>query len=320
MSGSAGASERERVVLTGGRGFVGQRMAEKLEHDHPDWELLVCGGPHDGGGAALDVTDTEAVARLIAHVRPTILIHLAAVSAVTASIADPRAAWTVNLGGALNVTEALAAHAPECRLLYVSSAEVYGRSLADRAPVAEDALLQPLNPYAASKAAADILVRQCAAGGLRALVARPFNHTGAGQSEVFVVPAFAAQIARIERGLQPPVLKVGSLDDERDFLDVGDVVDAYAAMLQGWAGLPNGAVFNVASGAPRRIGDVLETLLGLSTAAIRVEVDPARVRNTVVRVVAGDATRLRDELGWTPRVDLKDTLAAVLEDQRSHEA
>jgi GDP-4-dehydro-6-deoxy-D-mannose reductase len=221
----------------------------------------------------------------------------------------------VNLDGVLNLVLALQAQAPRAHLLFVSSAEVYGESLNAAAPVDEQALLRPVNPYAASKAAADILVRQAAASDLSATVARPFNHTGAGQGEAFVAPNFAAQVARIEAGLKPPVISVGSLDDERDFLDVDDVVAAYLVMLDRRIALGRGAVLNVASGTPVRIGDILDHLLSLSKVRIEVKVDPARLRPSGVKRFVGDASRLR-ALGWVPRIPLADTVAAVLQEKR----
>ncbi|MEI9891986.1 MAG: GDP-mannose 4,6-dehydratase [Caulobacteraceae bacterium] len=155
----------------------------------------------------------------------------------------------------------------------------------------ESALLQPVNPYAASKASADILVRQAAAAGLAATVCRPFNHTGPGQSDAFVAPNFAAQIARIEAGLQAPVIEVGSLDEERDFLDVEDVVDAYRMLMELRADPAARGIFNVASGAPIRIGDILERLLSRSKLRIEVRVDRERLRTTPIPRVVGNAAR-----------------------------
>ena len=306
----------ETVLITGGRGFVGSYLVAALEARWPDWRLITLNGP-SGGQAPFDVADTEAVDKCIEAVKPSIVVHLAAVSAVTASLLDPEMAWRVNLWGTLNIVQALQRHAPSCHLLFVSSAEVYGRSLAMSQPVSELALLEPVNPYAASKASADILVRQAAASGLSATIARPFNHTGAGQSEAFALPSFAAQIARIEQGLQPPVLSVGSLDDERDFLDVQDVVAAYVDMLDARASIEAKTVFNVASGQAHRIGDLLDRLLSLATVKIEVQTDPARIRPQSVRSVVGDASRLRAALGWTPRHNLDDTLLNVLNAQRA---
>jgi GDP-4-dehydro-6-deoxy-D-mannose reductase len=301
-----------KVLITGAGGFVGRRLSAALAARHPDWVL---DAPPAEGRDAVDVTDAPAVESWIRGGRPDMVVHLAAVAAVTASHKDPRLAWRVNLEGTLNLVLALQQHAPGAHLLFVSSAEVYGESLNDRDQTDEQALLRPVNPYAASKAAADILVRQAAAAGLSATVARPFNHTGPGQSEAFVAPNFAAQVARIEQGRQPPVISVGSLDEERDFLDVDDVVAAYLLMLDRRAELESGVVLNVASGSAVRIGDLLDHLLSLAKVRIEVKVDPERLRLSPIRRVAGDASRLR-ALGWSPRIPLADTLAAVLEEKR----
>lgn len=313
----AGPGGASKVLVTGADGFVGRRLIAAMAQRRPDWLITPAGGPFGPGG--LDVADADAVTAWVRRVQPDIVVHLAAVAAVTDAVRDPRLTWQVNLGGALNMVLALQAHAPAAHLLFVSSAEVYGESLNGAAMVDERALLQPVNPYAASKAAADILVRQAAATGLSATVARPFNHTGPGQGEAFVAPNFAGQVARIERGRQPPVIWVGSLDDERDFLDVDDVVDAYMLMIDRRAELGRGTVLNVASGAPARVGDILDRLLSLSTAKIEVKVDPQRLRPSSIRRVVGDASRLR-ALGWTPRIALSDTLQAVLEEKRREAA
>lgn len=300
-----------KVLITGAGGFVGRHLTAALAAAHPDWTL---DAPTDGP-QGVDITDPAALEAWIRRAQPDLVVHLAAVAAVTASVKDPRLAWDVNLGGTLNLVLALQGFAPRARLLYVSSAEVYGASSNAISTLDETALLQPLNPYAASKAAADILVRQAAADGLLATVMRPFNHTGSGQSEVFVTPNFADQIARIEAGLRPPLIEVGSLDEERDFLDVADVVAAYRLMLEAPSATVAGGVFNVASGVAVRIGDMLETLLSHAALKIEVRVDPSRLRSTPMRRIVGDASRLR-ALGWAPTRALEETVLAVLQDRR----
>jgi len=304
-----------RLLLTGGQGFVGRYLTAAVAQRRPDW-VIDAPRPPTPDGVGLDVTNAEAVAAYIKATQPDIVVHLAAVAAVTTSVKAPRLAWDVNLGGTLNLVLAMQEHAPQAHLLYVSSAEVYGASLKSGVPATEQTLLQPMNPYAASKAAADILVRQAAANGLSATVMRPFNHTGAGQSESFVAPSFAAQIARIEAGLQPPVLSVGSLDEERDFLDVHDVVRAYAMALDARTSMATGEVFNVASGQAVRIGDLLERLLRQARVPIEVRIDPERLRRASIPRAVGDPARLRQTLNWVPNIDLNTTLIAVLDDQR----
>ena len=314
---SAGEPDAPRVLVTGAQGFVGSRLVRRLGRVFPDWRLDTPAKDPLDGAAGLDIADAAAVERWIAERPPAIVVHLAALAAVTASLDDPRLAWDVNLGGTLNLVLALKAHAPSAFLLFVSSAEVYGASLNSPEPCDETRLLQPVNPYAASKAAADILVRQAARAGQPAAVARAFNHIGAGQAEAFVAPSFAAQIARAEAGLAPPVLRVGSLEEERDFLDVEDVVGAYLAMLEARGRLEPGEVFNVASGEAVRVGDILERLRSMARVPIAVEVDPARLRPVSVPRVVGDAGRLRARLGWRPQVPLEQTLAEILAHQRA---
>ena len=220
---------------------------------------------------AFDLLQPDAMAPMLRAVRPDGLVHLAAQASVSASFADPMASWRANLLGTLALGEAVLREAPGCRLVLASSAEVYGLSFRAPAPLDERAPMRPANPYAASKAACDLAIGEMALRGLDAVRLRAFNHTGPGQSEDFVVAAFARQIARVEQGLQAPELRVGALDRWRDFLDVRDVCIAYAAALRGPAGdaaaSEPGLALNLASGAPRRIGDILDALLSLLDSA-----------------------------------------------------
>ncbi len=319
LGGGTAALDETRVLITGGRGFVGRRLAARIAAEEPSWRLTVASGPFDAGGVdgRIDITDPDAVEAWVVEHRPSVVVHLAAVAAVTAASRDPRLAWDVNLGGTLNLVLALQRHAPNAHLLFVSSSEVYGASLGVGGAADESVLLQPVNPYAASKAAADLLVRQAAAEGLSAAVMRPFNHTGAGQSEAFVAPNFAAQIARIEAGLQPPVLHVGALDEARDFLDVEDVVAAYLAVLRRRCEAPPGTVFNVASGRAVPIGRLLEVLLSLASVKVEVRVNSDRLRHTAPRRVVGDASRLRALTAWSPTIPLEKTLSMLLDHHRA---
>jgi GDP-4-dehydro-6-deoxy-D-mannose reductase len=252
--------------------------------------------------------------------RPDACIHLAAVTAVADARRDPDQAWRVNLHGTLNLAQALLEHVPDCRLLFASSSEIYGRSFEPGRPLDEMALLAPMNPYAVTKAAADLALGAMANDGLRVVRLRLFNHTGPGQSDAFVLPAFARQIARIEAGLQAPPLRVGGLDSRRDFLDVRDVCSAYVACLRRDAELPAAAILNVASGVPRCIGDILDELLGLAGLDIEVSTDSSRLRGVEIRTASGDAGMAREVLGWAPTVPWRQTLTDVLADWRARVA
>lgn len=310
-----------RVLVTGSDGFVGRHLVAALTTLRPP-HTIVAGSSGKNGekpdGASLvqlDVTNVGQVREVITREQPTHLIHLAAITAVPAAQDNIRRAWDVNLGGTLNIALALMDVAPACRLLHCSSAEVYGDSFRAGVPLDETARLEPLNTYGATKAAADIMIGQMARRGLRAIRLRPFNHTGPGQSENFVIASFAAQIARIEQGLQPPVLKVGNLGSRRDFLDVRDVVDLYVRAIMRFDEIPSGSAINVASGQSYAIGDILTMLLSLSSHSIDVTQDPARARSaeTDTFVSVGESALARSVLGWQPRFALRDTLQSVLD-------
>ncbi len=223
--------------------------------------------------------------------------------------------WAVNLGGTLNLALAVARHVPEATVLFASSSEIYGRSFGPT-PIGEDAMPEPGNAYARSKLLAEQVLTQVLPAAARLIVARPFNHTGPGQREDFVMPSFAGQIARIEAGLQPPVLKVGNLDAQRDFLDVRDVAAAYIALLDASSRLPARFTCNIATGLARPMREMLETLRRLAQVPFSVEVDPARLRPSDIPFAAGCPDRLRNATGWAAAIPLEATLSAVLEDAR----
>jgi nucleoside-diphosphate-sugar epimerase len=264
--------------------------------------------------AEADVTNADAIADEIRTVRPDTCVHLAAVSAIAQALRAPKQAWRVNLQGTLNVAQAIRAHAPECALLFASSAEIYGASFRQGQALDESAVPAPLNTYAATKTAADLALGALSAEGLRCIRLRPFNHTGAGQSGAFVVAAFARQIAMIAAGLQPPVMRVGALEPARDFLDVRDVCAAYSACIGKAQGIQPGTILNIASGIPRKIGDVLSAVLRAAGVQAQIEPDPARMRANDIPLACGDASRARALLNWQPQIPWEQTIADVLQD------
>ena len=297
-----------RILVTGAGGFVGQHLLPVLADAFPDAVLL---------RAEFDVTDEAAVAAEIRDRQPDACIHLAAISAIPAAQSDPDAAWRVNLHGTLSLARNLAVYAPGSTFLFASTADAYGQSFKQGGKLDERAALNPMNIYGATKAAADLALGAMANDGLRIVRARPFNHIGPGQSAAFVVAAFARQVARVAAGLQPPVLRLGALDPLRDFLDVRDVCRAYALCLQHAERIASGTILNIASGTPRRVGDVLEDLLAMAGVTARVETDSARIRRSEIAVAAGDASLIRSLLDWEPRIAWRDTLAGVLDDWRA---
>ena len=283
------------VLVTGADGFVGQHLCA----------ALLGAGVHPFALSG-DIRDQESIVRQLDAAEPDAIVHLAALASVADSWSARSEVWDVNATGTNTLVSAVRERAPRARMLAVSSAEVYGIVPEIEQPIAESHAAAPRSPYAVSKLAAEATVLH---SGLDAVVARPFPHLGPGQDERFAIASFAAQIARIERGDQDPVLRVGNLDARRDLLDVRCVAEAYVAVLQGTL---TGLV-NVASGVAWRIGDVLDRLLSLATVPIMIEIDPARLRPADVPLLAGDATRLREATGWRPRRSLDETLSDTLE-------
>jgi GDP-4-dehydro-6-deoxy-D-mannose reductase len=313
-----------RLLVTGAAGFVGRHLLALLRARFPAAVLIAACRPEDGALPSLDEADRVVpfdllepadCAAMVAEIRPDGLVHLAAQASVATSFSDPLASWHANLVGTIALAEAVLRHVGHCRFVLASSAEIYGLSFQAAAPLDEEAPLRPANPYAASKAACDLAVAEMALRGLDAVRLRAFNQTGAGQSASFVVASFARQIARIEAGEQPPVMKVGALDRWRDFIDVRDVCAAYAAVLETRS--VSGEAYNIASGTPRRVGDILDALIAQSRGVTpAVEVEPIRLRSTDVERVAGNPARAARELGWVPVVPWDETLDVVLSDWR----
>ena len=300
-------TEPRRILTTGASGFVGRHLVHALKTSFPRADILA---------ERFDVTDRNAVIRAVRDARPDACIHLAGISSVVVANRESDQAWLVNLHGALNLAEALLAFDPGCQLIFASSAEIYGASFRDGAPLDETALLAPMNAYAASKAAADLALGAMADKGLRAVRLRLFNHTGPGQTEAFVAPAFAKQIALIEAGHQPPIVRAGALDRLRDFVDVRDVCQAYVACLRKAETLAPGTIVNIASGTPRRIGDILDALLDMAGLRVEVVADNALQRRSEIVSASGNAARAHQLLGWRPTIPWTQTLTDVLADWR----
>jgi GDP-4-dehydro-6-deoxy-D-mannose reductase len=315
-----------RILITGAGGFVGPYVSEALRSICGSAVTVVKTSKYAGSDHAsddilpLDVTDKLAVRDVVAHYRPTHVVHLAGIALLGAANAEPENAWRIHLNGALNVAQAILEETPECWFIHVGSGLVYGDTAKSGLPLDETALLAPIDDYAVTKAAADLAVGAMSHQGLKCIRLRPFNHTGPGQSEAYAVPGFAMQIARIEAGLAAPVIHVGNLDAERDFLDVRDIARAYALVALLSDNLAPNRIFNVASGIPRRIGAVLDQMLAQSTVKITKEQDTRRVRPIDLPRIVGDAGRARTLLGWAPEHAFEETLAAVLNDCRARVA
>ena len=314
-----------RILVTGASGFLGRHLLAPLRAAYPAATLIAgfrqgaMSGAVSGADAslALDLLDPQGMETLLRDARPDAVVHLAAQAAVGESFQDPDRSWRINADGTRALGDILLRHLPETMLILASSAEVYGLTFRRGVPVDEDAAMAPTNPYAASKAAADIALGEMALRGLRLVRLRLFNQIGPGQSDAYVVAAFSRQIAEAEAGLRAPVLKVGALDRWRDFVDVRDGCAACVAALRHADALPAGMAINIASGTARRVGDILDALLARSRISFSVETEQPRVRPTDVEHVRADTARARRFLEWEPRCDWDETLDLILADWRT---
>jgi len=309
-----------RILITGITGFVGAWLARHLVEDQRQNEVhgLVRWNSDRGALEGLesslvllegDLTDGASLVRVVRAVRPEVVFHLAASSTVASSWSTPAELMKVNVVGQVNLLEALRTVDLAPVVVVACSGEVYGRAGGNGA-VDETAPLEPVSPYAVSKAAQDLMAYQYhAAYGLPTIRLRLFNHTGPGRPERFVASSFARQLAEIEADLRPPVLSVGNLDAVRDFTDVRDVARAYWLASRG--GRP-GAVYNVCSGRPVAIRELLDRLLSLSSASVEVHLDPGRFRQAEVPVLYGDPGRFRAATGWQAEIPLEKTLQDLL--------
>ena len=288
-----------RVFVTGAAGFVGGHLIPRLE----DAGMIVTATDLE-----VDVTDPRSLSAAIRGARPDAVIHLAALSSVPASYADPLEAFRINYLGSMTLLRVIAAEVPRARVLLIGSSDAYGSTGSGEQPIRESDPLSPASPYARSKAAAELLGALAAERGLDVIRVRAFTHIGPGQTDRFAASSFARQVAEIVEGSREPRMAVGNLDSVRDFLDVRDVVDAYCRLLD--PGVPR-AVYNVASGRGVSLREILDTLTDLAGITPRIEVDPARFRPADRRV--GEASRLRRATGWAPRIELRDTLSEMLQ-------
>ena len=317
------AKPYHRLLITGADGFVGRHLLVWLRRKFPTAHIIAAIRQKDDNSLALPHADqvipfdltSKTHEEMVASLKPNGIVHLAAQASVALSFDDPLAFWNSNLIGTVGLAEAVLRHAPHCRFVFASSAEVYGLSFQAGTKLDETALLRPANPYAASKAACDLALGEMQLRGLDVIRLRAFNHIGAGQSDKFVVSSFAKQIAQMEAGRQDPVMQVGTLDRWRDFLDVEDVCAAYICALE--AKSAPDAVYNIASGKAQRISDILTALLAQSRISPRIDIVSSRVRPTDVEYVIGDNSKAIRDLGWKPILPLDETLIKILKDWRS---
>jgi GDP-4-dehydro-6-deoxy-D-mannose reductase len=312
-------SDARRIALiTGAGGFVGTHLIAELQRE-TDWDIVGVSQRTRTGASiakmlACDLTHADLVRRVLDRHRPDIIFHLAAQSYVPRSFASPVDTLANNITAQVNLLEGCRSVGIDPIVLIVGSSDEYGLVRAEDLPITEAQEFRPLNPYAVSKIAQDMLGLQYhLAHGMRVIRVRPFNHFGPGQSDRFVVANFARQIVEAELGRIEPVILTGDLSAERDFLDVRDVARAHRLAIDRAV---VGEVYNVASGVSWQIGELLRSLIALGSVAVEIRQDPARLRPSDTPRVIGDATKFAAATGWAPRIRFATSLQDTLEDWR----
>ena len=317
-----------RALLTGGSGFVGQWLARALLHR--GWVVHSI-GLHGGGASSVltederrdvgwhqaDLRDADGLARALDAARPELVVHLAAVSFVPAAAAASVEAYDVNVLGLARLLEAMrprrAAGTIDPLCLVIGSGEQYGRHDAADLPLTETAAQRPLTVYAASKAAQEQIALQAfRAEGLRIVATRSFNHSGAGQTSRFLLPALAERVRRLPE--QGGSLALGNTTPVRDYLHVEDVAEAYCRLAE--HGVP-GEVYNVASGTGISVGALAERVLQRAGVRADISQDPSLVRPVDLPALVGSPHKLQGATAWTPRRTIDDIIDDLL---RTHNA
>lgn len=302
---------RMRNLIIGAAGFVGGYLIETLQKDGEEVYATKLPVEQVTGNAEfldLDITDKSQLVTVLNSIQPDVIYHLAAQSSVKLSWVKPQLTVDVNIKGAVNLFEAARQVCSQSKIIVIGSSEEYGEIGYERA-VSEEVEPNPKNIYALSKYTqeklAEIYVK---AYGLNIVCTRSFNHFGPGQASAFVVADFCSQVAKIEKGEQAPVIRVGNLNAYRDFTDVRDVVGAYKFLA--WRGL-SGNVYNVGSGKALQIKEILDIILSMTDTAIEVVTDETKYRPIDIPVIKADISKIKG-LGWQPSIPLKETILNTL--------
>jgi GDP-4-dehydro-6-deoxy-D-mannose reductase len=296
-----------RVLVTGANGFLGRHLVEALAAAGETPIALSIdrtGLPEAVEFVAADVRDRDLLAEQVRRLDPAAIVHLAALSHVGTSWTEIASYYAVNVAGSENLFAAAAGR----RVLFASSAEVYGAVPEREQPIVEERALAPRSPYALTKAAGERLAVQAGV-----TVVRLFNLLGPGQAKGFALPSFADQLAAIAAGEREAVLRVGNLEARRDFVHVRDAVDALLLLL---ARGERATSYNLASGEAHSIAEMLDRLRALAGVPVRLELDPERLRPTDIPKLAGRAERLT-ALGWEPRRGIDAALAELWAEARA---
>lgn len=302
-----------RALVTGANGFVGRHLVKHLIEEGDEVTGTFIGdrpSTFECELTPLDINAPDNVYSVLKKVKPAVIYHLAGMAFVPDAEADFHAVLAVNVGGTANIFRQSHLLELGVTVLCVSSAEVYGKVSPADLPLRENSPIRPANNYGLSKRMGELVAeRYDRQGSVKGIIARPFNHIGAGQDHRFVAPSFALQLARLAVQGGQNAIQVGNLDARRDFSDVRDIVRGYRLAVAKGKG-----IYNFGSGRSVSIRELLDSLIAECGRQVEVHLDPARMRPAEIPDLFGSIEKAKEELGWSPRFSLKETIAWVFAD------
>lgn len=312
-----GGQKMQKVLIFGVGGFVGSYLSKEFLNNG----YTVYGSDKQKGimlpkevvFVQAELLDGENIERIIKEIEPNIVVNLAAISSVGASWSIPQTAMQVNVVGALNIMEAVKKLKNKAKVMFIGSSEEY--VITDK-PINEECELNASNPYGISKVTQEKFAKLYREQyNMQIYCVRPFNHTGVGQRDSFVLPSFCKQVAEIEKSGKSGIIRVGNLKVKRDFSHVKDVVRAYRMIVESGS---CEKIYNIGSGTAYSLENMLEYIVGFSKQKIKIEIDQSRFRPTDQPIICCDCSRITSELGWTPKYTVFDALNEMLEYYRKN--
>jgi len=304
-----------KAFITGINGFVGKHLSDFLLSKGFEVIGTDLTDGFDGNNKVkyftLDILDADKLKQVMNEIKPDFIFHLAGFSSVKKSFEQPELCRKINVIGTKNLLDSVVKANINPKILIISSADVYG--VPESVPIKETDKLNPISPYAESRKEQEELCRKYPK--LHIIISRSFPHIGPGQQPIFVASDFAKQIAEIEKKGKEPVIEVGNLEAKRDFTDVRDVVKAYLFAIEK---CKKGETYNICSGKAYSIKEILDKLISFAKVKIKIEQDPARIRQSDIPILQGDNSKFVKQTGWKPEIHLEKTLKDILDYWRNN--
>ena len=302
-----------KALITGINGFVGKYLSQYLIDKGYEVYGTVIEDDISMDNVKLykmNLLNKKEVLNTIQDIKPDQVYHLAGQSAVGLSWKNPTLTMDVNVNGTINLLDSIRESNLNSKVLIIGSSDEYGVIKPEDCPINEEHKLNPSSPYAISKVAQEEIAKlYTKVYNMQIVMVRAFNHIGPMQSKNFVVSDFASRIAEIEAGKEN-ILRVGNLEAYRDFTDVRDIVRGYNMLMENGH---IGEIYNIGSGKARKVQEILDTLIDLSTENIKVELDKERLRPSDVPIIQCDNFKIKSHVGWQPELDIKNTLKDTLD-------